>query len=299
MKSYKDDLIQIYNADAYDLIKTIPDKSVDLVYIDIPYLIESGGVSSSALSKRIHRIKDTLEGNQEKIKALQDKANELYEKMQNATDKSEYEKWHSQRGSILNKINLISTQDISKGIDYSIFDELVRVMKYIYIFIWCSKEQINDIMKIFIDKYNCRFNLLVWCKTNCVPATNDMWLPNVEYCLVFKEKGAKRYNDGYDLKSKWYLSGTNKADKDLYDHPTIKPYQFVKQHILHSTNEGDTVLDCFMGSGTTGVVCRETNRKFIGCEINDVYYQIAEDRIKGLSQVDKRKIEEGQMQLEL
>lgn len=134
MKSYKDNLIQIYNADAYELIKTIPDKSIDLVYIDIPYLIESGGVSSSALSKRIHRIKDTLEGNQERIKTLQDKANELYEKMQNATDKSEYEKWHSQRGNILNKINLISTQDISKGIDYSIFDELVRVMKYIYIY---------------------------------------------------------------------------------------------------------------------------------------------------------------------
>lgn len=144
-------------------------------------------------------------------------------------------------------------------------------------------------MSYFIDKKKCNFNILVWCKTNCVPATNNSWLPNIEYCLVFKEKGSKRYNDGYELKSKWYISSTNKEDKDLYDHPTIKPLDLVKKHILHSTNENDVVLDCFLGSGTTAVACKETGRQYIGFEINKQFYEIAKDRLNGISQKDKKE----------
>ena len=123
-------------------------------------------------------------------------------------------------------------------------------------------------------------NILVWCKSNPTPSTNDTWLPDLEYCLVFKGKGSPRYNDGYDIKSKWYVSSTNKKDKDLWGHPTIKPLELVERHIKHSTKEGDTVLDCFMGSGTTGVACRNLNRKFIGIEIEDSYFEIAKKRIE-------------------
>lgn len=235
----------IYNEDCYSGIKKIPDKSIDLVYIDIPYLIESGGCSGSELGKRI------------------------------------------------DKLNFGDLKNIRDGIDYSLFDELVRVMKKIYIFIWCSKEQILDIMKIFIDKYGCRFNLLVWLKQNPTPATNNVWLPDVEYCLVFKEKGAPNYNDGYELKSKWYISPINKKDKDLFDHPTIKPLELVERHLLHSTQPNDVVLDCFMGSGTTAVACKETGRHYIGFEIDPKYYQISIDRLNGISQQDKKLEQEG------
>ena len=131
-------------------------------------------------------------------------------------------------------------------------------------------------------------NILVWCKTNSVPAVNGSWLPNLEYCLVFKQEGSPRYNDGIEHKSKWYLSATNKADKDLYDHPTIKALPMVKNHILHSTNEGDVVLDCFMGSGTTPAACKELGRKYIGIELNPKYYEIAKDRLNGVTQKAKK-----------
>ena len=134
-------------------------------------------------------------------------------------------------------------------------------------------------MQYYIEK-GCRTNVLVWCKTNPTPATNDTWLPDLEYCLVFKQKGSPRYNDGYDIKSKYYVSPINKKDKELWGHPTIKPLELVERHIKHSTNEGDTVLDCFMGSGTTGVACRNLNRKFIGIEIEDNYFEIAKKRIE-------------------
>lgn len=144
-------------------------------------------------------------------------------------------------------------------------------------------------------------NILVWCKTNSVPAVNGTWLPNLEYCLVFKEKGTPKYNDGIENKSKWYLSSINKSDKDLYDHPTIKPLDMVKKHLLHSTQPNDVVLDMFMGSGTTCVACKELGRQYIGMEINEKYYNIAKDRLNGITvkgQTDLFNTDFEQLQLE-
>lgn len=230
---FEDMINTIQLGDCYELIKNIPDKSIDLVYIDIPYLIEDGGCSSSLLSQRMKKIQH----------------NEI--------------------------------EKIRHGIDYSILDELCRIMKNIYIYIWCSKEQILDLLEYFKGK--ARFNILVWCKTNPSPMTNNVWLPDVEYCICFKSEKAPRYNDGYELKSKWYLSSKNKNDKDLFKHPTIKPLEFVKRHILHSTQPNDIVLDCFCGSGTTCLAAKETGRRYIGMEIDKEYHRIAVNRLNGMT----------------
>lgn len=63
-------------------------------------------------------------------------------------------------------------------------------------------------------------------------------------------------------------------------HPTQKPVALMEDLIRTYTNEGDTVLDFTMGSGTTGVACANTNRKFIGIERDATYFQIAKDRIE-------------------
>lgn len=62
-------------------------------------------------------------------------------------------------------------------------------------------------------------------------------------------------------------------------HPAVFPEKLAHDHIISWSNENDTVLDCFMGSGTTGVVCKNTNRKFIGIELDKGYYNIAKERI--------------------
>lgn len=64
-----------------------------------------------------------------------------------------------------------------------------------------------------------------------------------------------------------------------YGHPAVFPEQLAKDHILSWSNEGNIVLDCFMGSGTTAVACIKTNRNFIGFEISKEYCDIAERRI--------------------
>ena len=155
-------------------------------------------------------------------------------------------------------------------------------MKKTNIFIWCSPMQILDIMNE-LSKYSDKtITILAWCKTNPIPTTNNLWLSDIEYCLYLREEGIK-LNDGYELKSKWFVSPINKTDKDLYGHPTIKPLELVKRHLLHVTQENDLILDCFCGSGTTCVAAKEINRRYIGMEINKDYYEIAKKRINGIT----------------
>ena len=74
-----------------------------------------------------------------------------------------------------------------------------------------------------------------------------------------------------------------KEHKDWH-HPTQKPVALLEYLIKTYTNEGDTVLDNTMGSGSTGVACVNTGRNFIGIELNDEYFQIASDRISKAEQ---------------
>lgn len=62
-------------------------------------------------------------------------------------------------------------------------------------------------------------------------------------------------------------------------HPTVKPVSLIEYLIKTYSNEGDLILDNTMGSGTTGVACVNTNRRFIGIEIDEGYFNIAKDRI--------------------
>ena len=68
------------------------------------------------------------------------------------------------------------------------------------------------------------------------------------------------------------------------EHPTQKPLSLMTWCVLNFTESGDTVLDPFMGSGTTGVACVQTGRNFIGIEIDPTYYAIAERRIREAQQ---------------
>jgi site-specific DNA-methyltransferase (adenine-specific) len=79
-----------------------------------------------------------------------------------------------------------------------------------------------------------------------------------------------------------YNTGKNYSSKDdaAFEHPAIFPEALAKDHILSWSNEGDLVLDPFMGAGTTAVCCIETNRNYIGFEIDEKYYNICTRRIE-------------------
>ena len=167
---------------------------------------------------------------------------------------------------------------LKDGFDLKVLDILIQKMKKINIYIYCSKRQVKDILNYFSDK-NCNHEILTWHKQNPSPLTNNNYLPDTEYILFFREKGVKLYGN-YHTKRKYYISGTNQVDKKKYKHPTIKPLQLIEYHIENSSREGDVVLDCFCGSGTTLVGAINKNRKFIGFEIDKEYYEIAKKRVE-------------------
>ena len=95
-------------------------------------------------------------------------------------------------------------------------------------------------------------------------------------CRRHKETDIRVCNDSKIRNNIFYYSvGGGKSG-----HPAVFPYQLAEDHILSWSNEGDIILDPFMGSGTTGVAALNNNRKFIGIEINEEYFNSCTNRLK-------------------
>lgn len=174
--------------------------------------------------------------------------------------------------------NELKASNLINGFDLSVLDELIRVMKNINIYIWCNGRQIPTYIKYFIDKLNCKLEIIIWGKTNPMPLHNNKYLGDKEYCLYFRKNGYCQPSNYEDAKT-IYLSTINVKDKQIYGHPTIKPLPLIRKLIRNSSKENDLVLDCFLGSGTTAVACILENRNYIGFEINKKYFDIANKRI--------------------
>jgi DNA modification methylase len=118
----------------------------------------------------------------------------------------------------------------------------------------------------------------IWDKTNTVPINAKInYLSNCrEYFISFCKGKKATFNSYYD---KAFYQYPIVGGKERTIHPTQKPILLMEDLIKVNSNEGDVVLDCFMGSGTTGVAAVKNNRNFIGIEIDSVYFDIAKERI--------------------
>lgn len=165
----------------------------------------------------------------------------------------------------------------------------------------------------------CGFNLhdtMIWNKGSFAFPSKNCYHQIFEYMFVFSKGKPKTMNFIKDRKNIYIgergASGRNKngerntgkscvrdeygkrfniwnysiggghctKDKIAYEHPAIFPEQLANDHIISWSNEGDIILDPFMGSGTTGKMAVLNNRKFIGIEIDNTYYEIAKKRIE-------------------
>lgn len=153
--------------------------------------------------------------------------------------------------------------------------EVYRVMKNnSHCYIWTNDKNLADLQKE-AEKVGFRLhNILTWKKNNCTP--NRWYMKNCEFILFLYKGKAKPIKN---KSSSQFLEYKNKNGKDKL-HPTEKPVDLIKELIYNSSEENDIVLDCFMGSGSTGVACLESNRRFYGIEIDEKYYKIAEERLK-------------------
>ena len=115
-------------------------------------------------------------------------------------------------------------------------------------------------------------NVLVWVKDNCTP--NRWYMKNVEYTLFLRKGKAKTINNVGSLTAHKVNNVKGKV------HPTEKPFELMQMYVENSSQEGDVVLDPFMGGGSTGIACVNADRNFIGIEKDDEFFKIAKDRIE-------------------
>ena len=153
----------------------------------------------------------------------------------------------------------------------------MRILKAPNLYIWGNWKAITKYVAIFKDLNTA---LLCWHKSNPVPTCSNKYLSDTEYCLFIRAKGVK-VRGGYDDHGTYWVTPLNTADRKQYGHPTPKPVEIIRRMIRNSSDPGDTVLDPFMGSGSTGCAAVMEGRGFIGCEIDPGYYRTAEARIKG------------------
>jgi site-specific DNA-methyltransferase (adenine-specific) len=251
--------IDLWHGDCLELMKKIPDGSVDLVVTSPPY--------------------DNL-------------------RTYNGTLNWSFE--------IFSKIAKELTRVLKKGgvIVWVVGDATIK-----------GSETGNSLRQALYFKDQCYLNLhdtMIYKKRNVVPLTHKRYEQAFEYMFVFCKGKLNKFNGIKDKPNKYfgkYFHGTqylqdktkrvsnhnkaviaeyglrhnvfeykNQGDKRI-KHPAKFPYELAKDHILSWSNEGDLVLDSFLGSGTTGVAAKNLNRNFIGIELDENYFKIACERI--------------------
>lgn len=137
--------------------------------------------------------------------------------------------------------------------------------------------KIETLKKMYDNNKFKQIRFIEWVKTNPVPINSKInYLTNAREVAVSAIKVSKpTFNSSYDNAIYSYPIC---QDKGRF-HETQKPLALMEELIKKHSNEGDTVLDCFAGSCTTGLAAFNTKRNFIGCEINQEYFNKASLRV--------------------
>lgn len=146
----------------------------------------------------------------------------------------------------------------------------LRDVAHVYIF---SNDRNLSVARGAAEAAGLKFHrLLIWDKRAALP--NRWYQQTCEFVLFMRQGKARMINDPSSK------SLQSIFQRDESSHPTEKPVALCALYIKNSSDTGDTVLDPFMGSGTTGVAAIRSGRKFIGCEIDPKYFDIACHRIE-------------------
>jgi len=143
--------------------------------------------------------------------------------------------------------------------------------------------ELGNVQEVVSWVYNSntakQHRLISWW--NCKP---DFRKIPQEYKNPKDKRIAKRIEEGKMARSyDWfYIDQVKNVSKADNEHPCPIPLELAEKMILSTTNEGDTICDPFMGSGTIGMMCKKHGRNFIGIELNDTYFNISKTRINNL-----------------
>lgn len=198
----------------------------------------------------------------------------------------------------ISKTNNFSTMNSAKrkGVDFGEWDKNFDLYDWIgkyskildkngSFIIFCSYRFLSYICDALENNNIIVKDVIKWVKSNPMPRnTNRRYVQDTEYAVWAVNRGAKWIFNKPDnlsyLRPEFKTPTVSGHERTI--HPTQKSLELFKSLMEIHTNEGQTILDPFMGSGTTGVAALATNRNFIGIELNEEYFNIAEERVKGV-----------------
>lgn len=240
-------MIDLRNGDCLEVMKTIPDESIDLILCDLPYK-ETGNKWDKTFSLDIVC--------------------------------KEFERIIKTDGAI------VLTGTFKFGV------QLFNLMPHLYKYDWVwEKDNGTNAPNVNYQPFRIHENIYVFGKGRVTNGTRQpmKYFPQKTEGKPYCQKSG-RMSDNWKGGLKNVITDNKDGlrhpktiqkfnrDKEGY-HPTQKPVALLEYLIKTYTNENDLVLDCCMGSGSTGVACMNTNRNFIGIELEEKYFKIAKERI--------------------
>lgn len=266
----KVDNIDIKNEEGLQYLSKLENNSIDLILTDPPYIISR----ESGMNSHYKKVKENEENNIKSVKTEVDW--EKYKNDNNIIDDSKKENY-IRYGTIYGKKYCVKTDygDWDSNFTMDILEEFIseyyKKLKtggtlIIFFDLWKI-----SILKDLLDKYNFKqLRFVEWIKTNPQPLNSSVnYLTNCREIALVGIKGSKpTFNSKYDNGIYFYplQGGKNRF------HPTQKSLKLFEELISKHSNEGDVVLDTFLGSGTTALAAKNMNRQFKGCELLKDYY---------------------------
>jgi len=251
----------LYYGDALDILDGFEINKFDLIYVDPPYFLSNDGITCSS-GKMVSVNKgdwDRSKGFEEDVEFI-----DSWLKMCKRVLKGNGSIWVSGTLHNIYKVGYLLEKN-----DFDIINDIIMFK---------PNAPPNLSCKYFTHSHE----IVLWARKS----KKSQHVFNYEKMKTWNDPKDKLKNKDKQMRSVWSIPLISKAEKEYGKHPTQKPLELLNRIISSSSNEGDWVLDPFMGSGTTGIVCSVLNRKFVGIDSNNEYLDVAIKRFK-----DKRKKE--------
>lgn len=267
--------INVENTDGLSYLSSIENNSIDLILTDPPYIISQ----DSGMDKHYNTVKENEEKGIKYVKTEEEwleyknNNNLISEKGELAAQKENYLKY----GTIYGKKYCVRTDygEWDKNFTMDDMDAFIgeyykKLKKGGTMIIFFDLWKITDLKQLMEKNKFKQIRFIEWIKTNPQPLNSKVnYLTNCREIALLGIKGTKpTFNSQYDNGIYMYplQGGKNRF------HPTQKNLALFEDIIKKHSNENDVVLDTFLGSGTTAIAAKNTNRQFKGCEISKEYY---------------------------
>ncbi len=252
----------IFNGDCLEFFKTIPDESVSLIATDCPYRIIAGGVRTEYKNDEVGGCLNKRDYSKTDPKGV------LNRQPLGA-------KWRKQNEDITSAVRDGKMFEFNEIKFHEWLPDVYRVLKKgTHCYIMVNGRNLAE-LQMEAEKVGFVYqNLITWDKGNATP--NKYYMNAAEFILMLSKRPARNINDmgASNIIRVPNIIGNKK-------HPTEKPVKLMEIMIENSSNEGDIVLDPFAGCGSTLVAAQNLKRRYLGCEIDPIYYKIAVDRLNG------------------